>query len=418
VTPEEGRAAGRLVVRAVAGGVRHVQEWHEGIAARPLRILGAPAAPVRVLHDAVVTASYRSVYRVTRSLGWVAGELAASAVPTGAWGGATVAAVNGAVGDLLEGEASPLAIRMSVRVDGRDVSTGQLADAFPSATGKLAVLLPGLGESELAWQLHACREPGAPAVSYGTRLAADFGYTSVYLRYNTGRHISANGRELAGLLTEVVRAWPVPVEDIVLIGHSMGGLVARSAGVYGAESAEPWVPLVQDVFCLGSPHHGAPLEQGAGYLTWILAHVPETRALARLVAGRSRGVKDLRFGYLVDDDWRDCDADGCLRNHRREVPMRARHHLIAATVARDPASLAGRLVGDWLVLPGSGTARRRPARGAVAASEPGTDAVGPTVLGGVHHLQLLNHPDVYAAITARLAARGRDDALAEDARPG
>ena len=56
------------------------------------------------------------------------------------------------------------------------------------------------------------------------------GVTPVYLRYNPGRHISENGRDLAHRLQALVDAWPVPVEAISILAHSMGGLVSRSGG--------------------------------------------------------------------------------------------------------------------------------------------------------------------------------------------
>ena len=46
----------------------------------------------------------------------------------------------------------------------------------------------------------------------GSRRSA--GWTPVYVRYNTGRRISENGRSLAELLEETVADWPVDVEEI------------------------------------------------------------------------------------------------------------------------------------------------------------------------------------------------------------
>ncbi|MCV4600863.1 GPI inositol-deacylase, partial [Escherichia coli] len=80
----------------------------------------------------------------------------------------------------------------------------------------------GLMETEHAWRLG-----GRP--TYGARLVDDIGATEVQIRYNTGRHISDNGATLARLLSEMVLLWPVPVTRISLVGHSMGGLVIRSA---------------------------------------------------------------------------------------------------------------------------------------------------------------------------------------------
>ena len=130
--------------------------------------------------------------------------------------------------------------------------------------------------------------------SYGSRLHDDLGYTPVYVRYNSGLHVSDNGRRLSEVLDHVIGGWPVDVEEIVLIGHSMGGLVARSACHYGESGGHRFTDAVRHVFCLGSPHLGADLEKGANALAWAFAKLPETRAFATFLNARSAGIKDLR----------------------------------------------------------------------------------------------------------------------------
>ena len=149
---------------------------------------------------------------------------------------------------------------MAVRASGRDVglTAGEVATAFPHATPRLAVFVHGLGETDDSWRR---RGDSAP---YGDRLRAEFGYTPVYVRYNTGRHVSDSGHDLAELLGALEMAWPEPVQEILLAGHSMGGLVIRSACHYGRESSAGWVERVRHVFYLGSPHLGAPLARAAG----------------------------------------------------------------------------------------------------------------------------------------------------------
>ena len=409
MTPHEIRAAMALATRAVAGTTTHVERMHSAIAVRPLRLAGQAGVPVPLIHNTVARGVYASVRAGQRVAGFAVGEVLAArargreAAPAGATarGNLMLAAINAAVGDRLAEQRNALAIRMALRVGGRDVDADRdgLAAAFPEATGRLGVFLHGLGETEDAWLLDAQRHYDDPAVCYGTRLHDEFGYTALYVRYNTGRHISENGRLLSDLLGAVVANWPVAVHEIALIGHSMGGLVVRSGCHAGQEACADWIPAVRHVVCLGSPHVGAPLEKGVAALSRVLAGVAETRPFALLVNERSAGIKDLRHGYLTDDEWRDCDPDTCRLDHRRPVDVLpgADHYVVAATVTRDPAHPIGRVVGDVLVLPSSAHGTSRDGRHVPFP------AGNRRQFGGLHHFHLLNHPDVYAALREWLA---------------
>ncbi len=165
-------------------------------------------------------------------------------------------AVNGLIGDSLLRERPQMAIPTAVRQHGRDVEPDAdgLAEAFPDATGRLVVFLHGLCENESYWNLHRDRT----GTTYGEALAGE-GWTPVYLRANTGLSLRENGVAVAALVQRVVDAWPVPVERIALVGHSMGGLVMRAAGAVAAPDPErDWNLLVTDVVTLGCPHLGAP----------------------------------------------------------------------------------------------------------------------------------------------------------------
>jgi pimeloyl-ACP methyl ester carboxylesterase len=359
--------------------------------------------PVKFAHDRIARRAYSAATELTRAAVRAGANAASRAQSPDApsiertpAGRVVVSALNGAFGDTLVRRGNPLALRMTVRRKGRDVeiSSAGLRSAYPNAKSRLAVFVHGLCETDEAWKLGAGRH-----VPYGHRMEIELGYTPVYLRYNTGRHISENGRELAQLLTRLVAEWPVPVHEVVLVGHSMGGLVARSACHYGAGSA--CVAKVRHVFTLGTPHRGAPLEQAANAASAALARLPETRPLARALNLRSSGIKDLRYGYLVDECWMDQDCDAFLRNTSQEIPFlpTARHYFICATLTREADAPAGRIIGDLLVLQPSAWAHEGRGKRMRFPIEHYHH------LGGANHFDLLNHPAIYAQMRRCLASQ-------------
>jgi pimeloyl-ACP methyl ester carboxylesterase len=274
-------------------------------------------------------------------------------------------------------------VRMSVRSAGRDVplTPAALAAAFPDAGGRLVVFLHGLVETERSWFHRSEPDKARTGTDFGSRLAEDLSCSPVYVRYNTGRHISDNGRELVGLLSELVEEWPVPVTELVLIGHSMGGLVARSA-VHQA-GGMPWLAKVTRLVCLGSPHTGAPLERGVVLAATLFGRFAVLAPAVRLLALRSDGIKDLARGSL--------HRDGQPANS--VVPAGVRQYFVVATLSRSEGSLWGRLVGDLLVAPSS-------------AGDP-SQAADVAWLGGLHHFDLLHHDTVYDAVLGWLRASGQ-----------
>jgi pimeloyl-ACP methyl ester carboxylesterase len=398
--PDEIAALGDLASEAAAGATQQIREMHDGIARRVWRRVGPAALPVRLAHDRIATSAYAAAGELTRAVVRAGAHAASATCPPDApsvqrspAGRAVLSALNGAFGDTLERRGNPLALPMAFRRGGRDlqeIDTASLAAAYPNAKPRLAVFVHGLCETDDAWN-------GIPAraqrhVPYGHRLEIELGYSPLYLRYNTGRHISENGRDLADQLERLIAAWPTRVEEVVLIGHSMGGLVSRSACHYGAGS--DCVAKVRHVVTLGTPHRGAPLEQVTNAATAALARLPETRPLARALNLRSSGIKDLRYGYLVDECWVDQDCDAYLQNTSREIPFlpTARHYFICATLSREADAPIGRIIGDLLVLQPS----------AWAHAERGKRVQFPIEhyyhLGGANHFDLLNHPAIYEQI--------------------
>jgi PGAP1-like protein len=406
---EEIRAAGRVLGDVLAGGVGMVRDVHRAVAERVFGAVGQVASPVRLLHDGIAEGVYAVVGAAHAVLPRAASVLAAGAVGPGdpvlsaarpAALALTLAVANGVWGDTLRGRHPELSLTMTVRSAGRDVTptAEALAGAFAGATSRVAVFVPGLCETEEYWSLHSRRHYGTDRETYGSRLARDLGYTPVYLRYNTGLRISDNGARLASLLDDLVAGWPVPVTEIVLVGHSMGGLVIRSACHHAAVDGHRCAALVRHVFCLGTPHLGAPLEKGVNAAAWLLARAPETRPAARLLNSRSVGIKDLRYGALVAADWSDADPDEFLHDRCTEVPFlpHAGYYFIGATLTASAdhplAALAGDLFVQFPSASGRGRRRRIP-----FPVDHGRH------LGGLHHFDLLNHPDVYNLLRHWLA---------------
>jgi pimeloyl-ACP methyl ester carboxylesterase len=401
-------AVGALAGDALAAGGKLVKDMHEGIASRPFNALGPWAAPVRLIHDGVSKAVYARVQGSLRDAAEGGARAAARQVPVdgrpigaGPRGSLVLGALNGFYGDHLARRRRELALAMEIRRDGATVrpEPEALHAAFPDATSRIVVFVHGLCETDAAWRIAARGADRADRRTYGERLQDELSFTPIYLRYNTGLHVSDNGRALARLLEAVVRSWPAGVEELVLVGHSMGGLVARSACHYGEQDGLRFTDSIRHVFCLGTPHLGADLEKGAHALAHALARLPETRAMANLLNTRSVGIKDLRFGSCVEEDWCDCDVDEFLHDRCQEVPFLpdASYYFVCSNLY--PGRL-GAVLGDLLVrVPsasgrGNGRARRIP-----FAVDNGHE------MTGLNHLDLLSHPAVYEQLRLWITRR-------------
>jgi pimeloyl-ACP methyl ester carboxylesterase len=393
----EIRALSEIAGRSIARPSAVARDVQGAVTDRVFGALGPLGLPVRAVHDTVSSVSYRGVGAALRAPLQAGGRaLARAATPSSRSlaespvGALALGAANGIFGDRLARDHPELSLELTVRRDGRAVCLDRtaVAEAFADGTPKLAVFVHGLCGTEQTWGFHP---PGAdPRPTYGALLRRELSYTPVYVRYNTGLHISENGRLLAAALEDLVTEWPTEVDRMALIGHSMGGLVARSACHYGQAEGHDWTEQARHVVCLGTPHLGAPLEKAANVAGWTFNQLPETRPFGDMFLNdRSVGIKDLRFGNCVEEDWCDCDPDEFLRDRCREVPFlpQATYCFVGATLSPRPGGAGGR-VGDLLVTypSASGAGRRRRIPFAV---ENGRH------VGGIDHMRLLNHPVVY-----------------------
>lgn len=404
---DEADALGILAADGLGGATTRAQELHRAIAGRVFGRLGAAAGPIRVLHDTISDAVYTGVRTGGGAGTRLTGLAVAATRPDDAppladhpRAGLAVGALNGILGDRLHERENPLALPMSVRSGGRDVplTPESLNVTFPDAGPCVVVLLHGLCETDTSWALGTKQPDGAPPLpTYAERLEDDLGLTPVVLRYNTGRRISENGVLLDDLLDDLVSRWPTEVKELVLLGHSMGGLVIRSAAHRAHGSGREWRNKLTRVVMLGTPHLGAPLEQTVNQATRLMRRVPEALPVAQVLDVRSVGIRDLRFGAITDSDWDGHEPDH-FEDPCGDVPLLegVRHCTVYATLASRHDGLAGRLLGDLLVYHSSATGAGRTRKIAFTAEDT-------FHLGGLSHFALLNHPRVYAQVRDWLA---------------
>ena len=340
------------------------------------------------LHDGVAGAVYGSIglglrgtARAMRALDRHRGVPEIEAGPRGRF---VLSAVNGLIGEKIRTEVPELTFDAGIRVDGRDIDLTEagVRAAFPDATRRIVVFVHGLCETEAYWRRRSrpLRADGSTTLPYGDRLAADHGWTPVYVRYNSGLAITESAAALSALLGRLAENWPTQVDRIALVGHSMGGLVIRAASVVADQSGRlSWTDRVSDVVFLGTPHLGSHVERLAARGSRTFGRLPETAPLARVLLERSQGVLDLHDGL---------DAGTANLPH-------ATYHLVAASLSRSPRHLVALGLGDLLVAP-------RSAFGTARGAEPLFPGANTVHLPGANHFDLLNHDDVYAALAGWL----------------
>lgn len=385
----------RGVSLLVADGVVEISSLVEQLHHTILRLsppIGQPASGVTRGITGLVYRSIRGIASLAGSGAGLALERLAPTIPAGRvnrdqW----VSILNGVMGDYLEAQANPLAIPMQFSLDGSplDLLAGLQEQQAIGAGRRLLISLHGLCLNETHWQ----RPTPAPSLPVG--LAESLAYTPVFLRYNSGRHISQNGAELAAKLQRLVEIWPEPVDEIVLLGHSMGGLLARSACHYAVRDALLWVNRLSSIVALGSPHHGAPLERLGLKVHGLLGVSPYSAPFTRLGRLRSAGITDLRFGNLCTEDWQGLDRFEAHPDARQPILTadHVRHYAVAATLDSQADSLRSRTLGDGLVPVDSALGHhQRPELQLPVSSE------RQLVVCRSGHVDLMHHPDVQSRL--------------------
>ena len=392
------RGFSRLAVDLTVVVTDVVETMHHNIARRPGLFGRATLDPTRGITGFV----YRSVRGVTRVVGRTIDaalrplEPLLADAPPGPGRDAVMSVLNGVLGDHLEATGNPLAISMQLRVRGTPLppDRAKIAAVLPQPRERIVVMVHGLCMSDAMWKR---REH-----DHGQSLARDLDADVVYVRYNSGRHISTNGAEFATLLEQMVAAWPVPLRDLTLVGHSMGGLVIRSACAAAEGAGHRWLKHLRALVFLGTPHHGAPLERGGHGIDLLFGASPYTVAFARLGQLRSAGITDLRHGSVLDDDWhgRERFGFGGYLRHLQPLPQGVPAFAVAGSLSPTPSRRGARARGDGLVPVASALGWHTDPTMAI-----GIDATRQVIAHGVGHLDLLCSDWVYEQIRGWLGGR-------------
>ena len=355
--PADYLGLARLATRATIGVAGISEEVHQNV----WRTLGLAGGEPAGRTGGVTGLVYKSVRGVTQvvagSIDAVLGRLVPllEAVtperPSSNEREAVLAALNGVMGDQLAATGNPLATPMTLRHQGRVLTAEQLKTlAPPAVNGKLLLLIHGLCMNDLQWTQNVGGH-GNATHDHGQALASALGYTPVYLRYNSGLHTSQNGREMAAQLEQLLGDWPVPVDELSILAHSMGGLITRGALHLATQQGMLWPGRLKNIVFLGTPHHGAPMERAGNWIDVVLGSTRYSAPFAKIGQLRSAGITDLRYGHVLDVDWVGHDRFRRSPDCRQPLPLpnNVNCYAVAATTAPKRGTLAERLLGDGLV---------------------------------------------------------------------
>ena len=383
------RGVGSLTIDAITGITDIVESLHQTIAGSSGTLLGASD---QYRTNGITGMVYRNIRTVTELVGGgidtLLNRLSSMLGEQDSSPGreAVLSALNGVLGDHLVARNNPLAIPMQFRRNGKPLDKQALSEAIQQSNGRLAIMVHGSCMNDLQWNRQGH--------DHGAALARDLGFAPVYAHYNTGLHISENGRKLSDLLETIIDQSPKPIE-LFIIAHSMGGLVSRSAFHYGKTSGHTWLNHLRKLVFLGTPHHGALLEKGGNWLEIVLKISPYSAPFSRLGKIRSSGVTDMRYGNVVDDDWKGRDRFEFSGDQRIPVPLPegVQCYSIAATTGKESNKLGDDFIGDGLVTLSSALGRHKNAELNLLFPE-----THQWVGRNMSHMDLLNHPEVYKTI--------------------
>ena len=361
-----------------------VQEMHRAIADQSFDVLNkiplisGPSQVIQKAHDAISTGVYAAIHHGAGGVLGAASLLEKShsdftdEKPPGRLASGLRSALNGAFGDHFAAINNRLAIEMALHLDGVPIALepAALLSAYPLAGKKICLFIHGLSCDEHCWI--PGKADSESECEFAPLLQSEFGYTPLYLRYNTGLPIAENGAQLSAFLDALIRAWPVPDCELRIIGHSMGGLISLAACQQATSVASKWLCATRMLICLGSPHLGSPVERLGHLAHGILNQSKFTAPLGKIAGARSQGIKDLRYGP---------GAPGATA-----MPDTLAFRFLGGSLAGNADHPFSEFFGDGLVTPNSAT------------SHDMTGDVQSAKIGGIGHMELLTDQRVYRQI--------------------
>jgi pimeloyl-ACP methyl ester carboxylesterase len=197
-------------------------------------------------------------------------------------------------------------IKMSFRAIDKDISIEEAHREFKnSGLEKVILFIPGLFTDEKLWLDRTIKIDERQVVSSG--IADDYkkrGYFPIFIRFNHGKHISDNGKELLVLLNEFIKLEPTIKFNV--IAYSIGCLILRSTLYYAREAAiDIGSKNFGKVIFISSPDGGSYLEKSGFWATVIMERAPNIAFMLLGIIGnlRSDAIKDLSHGVIREEDW-------------------------------------------------------------------------------------------------------------------
>ncbi|QRM90530.1 alpha/beta hydrolase [Lacinutrix sp. WUR7] len=381
----------RLLTDATIGITDLVESMHQSVVHPPF----LPSTPIQHLITNISGIAYKNIRWSTRLIGSgvdkVLGKFVSVSgkIKTTEEREVLQSVLNGIIGDYLEKTENPLSITMQFRKEGKAIPLNKksITKAYPTVHGKIILMVHGSCMNDMQWT--------RKEHNHGLALAEELQKTPIFLHYNSGLHVSTNGQKLSELLEELILNWPVPVQELTILAHSMGGLVSRSAIYYAEQHEKSWTKHLKKVVFLGTPHHGAPLEKAGNYLDVVLEAVPYAKPFARLGKIRSAGVTDLRYGNLLDTDWQNSDRFKMQGDKSQHIPLpkKVSCYSIAGVTSKETKSNIKHFLGDNMVGIKSALGQHENPDKNLNFKKKNT-----WIAYENKHLDLLNTPEVYAKI--------------------